>query len=629
MSNILIGLFESAGEDKHQIAQSWANKYPPKELASTIEDLEAEYTKRFGSLGDHQFSGGTSYDEGKELYNRIRKSKQILDIINSSSQDPLKESDTQVSSPSVQVKSLIDKLNKRELTRISNGLQKALGTTQQGVAEGSEESYIIVRTNSEGKKDVFAGNFDTYERAQKELDACLAHPLHTKYKQKFEIKRKGQQGVAEGDDIGYHQTSGTKAGYTVSSRKLSNKPQASNSDVTLQSGSMNNRGKSYNFPKGTLFTQLPGGIFAKHPRVPETHPGYGHLIKRSEDNINQIHSALNNEQGVAEAVWDRHSQSHIPRDGRTFGQTNHPREEHCDSCGAPTGHAGPGEDSNVDDNGNVYCDDCYADEQGVAEGLGKNIKRAAQGWGGAQDNPADIVKRNKSYDTDTAKKVRAHLDDAPDHTPAGLQKRVLDRKLKGVAEGLKDTVKQKAKEFGKYMTEPDTPHQAVVRDRAKNIDKIRKNKEQGVAEAGYPEVDHMPGLVNKYNRTPAKPTSSKKIYTDKKQWLHDVDEVNHSVYDDNSEYIGQTGRSTVTINDREWARWSDAQQKGYIDMGSMSESHKEADYGDDYQSMVTRVGQKAKLGPLQTVYDPQKRVYKNVPVSDTPKQSGILKGLSK
>ena len=74
-------------------------------------------------------------------------------------------------------------------------------------------------------------------------------------------------------------------------------------------------------------------------------------------------------------------------------------------------------------------------EQGVAEGLGKDIKRAVQGWGGAQDKPADIVKRNKSYDTDTAKKLRAHLDDAPDHTPAGLQKRVLDRKLKGVAEG--------------------------------------------------------------------------------------------------------------------------------------------------------------------------------------------------
>ena len=98
------------------------------------------------------------------------------------------------------------------------------------------------------------------------------------------------------------------------------------------------------------------------------------------------------EQGLAEAVWDRHSQSHIPRDGRTFGQTNHPREEHCDSCGAPTGHAGPGEDSNVDDNGNVYCDDCYADEQGVAEGeynpdtfVGK--KGTYKGYGITQEGP--------------------------------------------------------------------------------------------------------------------------------------------------------------------------------------------------------------------------------------------------
>ena len=82
------------------------------------------------------------------------------------------------------------------------------GNKSESMLEGSEESYIIVRTDSEGKQDVFAGNFDTYERAQKELDACLAHPLHTKYKQKFEIKRKGQQGqqgVAEaGLDEAHH-----------------------------------------------------------------------------------------------------------------------------------------------------------------------------------------------------------------------------------------------------------------------------------------------------------------------------------------------------------------------------------------------------------------------------------------
>ena len=76
----------------------------------------------------------------------------------------------------------------------------------------------------------------------------------------------------------------------------------------------------------------------------------------------------------------------------------------------------------------------HSKKKDVDEGLGKSIKRAAQGWGSPQDKPADIVKRNKGYDIDTAKKVRAGIDGAADHTPQGLQKRVLDRKLKGVTE---------------------------------------------------------------------------------------------------------------------------------------------------------------------------------------------------
>lgn len=41
----------------------------------------------------------------------------------------------------------------------------------------------------------------------------------------------------------------------------------------------------------------------------------------------------------------------------------------------------------------------------------------------------------------------------------------------------------------------------------------------------------------------------------------------------------------------------------------------EADYGDEYQSMVKRVGQMAAQGPRKTVWDPVKRVYKTVPVN--------------
>lgn len=44
----------------------------------------------------------------------------------------------------------------------------------------------------------------------------------------------------------------------------------------------------------------------------------------------------------------------------------------------------------------------------------------------------------------------------------------------------------------------------------------------------------------------------------------------------------------------------------------------EADYGDDYQQMVLRLKKLAGMGPLKTVYDPAKRVYKNVPRAVQP-----------
>jgi hypothetical protein len=49
-------------------------------------------------------------------------------------------------------------------------------------------------------------------------------------------------------------------------------------------------------------------------------------------------------------------------------------------------------------------------------------------------------------------------------------------------------------------------------------------------------------------------------------------------------------------------------------------AEKEADYGDDYQDMVKRVKKLAGLGPLKTVYDPNKRVYKNMPTAVQPKK---------
>ena len=46
----------------------------------------------------------------------------------------------------------------------------------------------------------------------------------------------------------------------------------------------------------------------------------------------------------------------------------------------------------------------------------------------------------------------------------------------------------------------------------------------------------------------------------------------------------------------------------------------EANYGDDYQDMVSRVKKLAGLGPLKTQYDPKKRVYRNMPTAVQPKK---------
>ena len=61
------------------------------------------------------------------------------------------------------------------------------------------------------------------------------------------------------------------------------------------------------------------------------------------------------------------------------------------------------------------------------------------------------------------------------------------------------------------------------------------------------------------------------------------------------------------------------QQKG-ADYRDPPEDKDPDQYGDDYQAMVARVKKLAGLGPMKTVYDPTKRVYKNVPTADQPKK---------
>ena len=68
---------------------------------------------------------------------------------------------------------------------------------------------------------------------------------------------------------------------------------------------------------------------------------------------------------------------------------------------------------------------------------------------------------------------------------------------------------------------------------------------------------------------------------------------------------------------------SDVSYNDYAGSDDMAETKKqppEVNYDDEYDAMVARVKKLAGLGPLKTVYDPTKRVYRNQPTAQQPKK---------
>ena len=61
-------------------------------------------------------------------------------------------------------------------------------------------------------------------------------------------------------------------------------------------------------------------------------------------------------------------------------------------------------------------------------------------------------------------------------------------------------------------------------------------------------------------------------------------------------------------------------REGEQQKGADYRDPKEVDYDDEYDAMVARVKKLAGLGPMKTVYDPTKRVYRNMPTAVQPKK---------
>jgi hypothetical protein len=66
------------------------------------------------------------------------------------------------------------------------------------------------------------------------------------------------------------------------------------------------------------------------------------------------------------------------------------------------------------------------------------------------------------------------------------------------------------------------------------------------------------------------------------------------------------------------SNWDDVRPG--LDEQSRKKQPPEEKYGPEYDDMVARVKKLAGLGPMRTVYDPNKRVYRNVPTAQQPKK---------
>jgi hypothetical protein len=61
-------------------------------------------------------------------------------------------------------------------------------------------------------------------------------------------------------------------------------------------------------------------------------------------------------------------------------------------------------------------------------------------------------------------------------------------------------------------------------------------------------------------------------------------------------------------------------EEGEQQPGADYRDPKEVDYDDEYDAMVARVKKLAGLGPMKTVYDPNRRMYRNMPTAQQPKK---------
>ncbi len=230
-----------------------------------------------------------------------------------------------------------------------------------------------------------------------------------------------------------------------------------------------------------------------------------------------------------------------------------------------------------------------------------------------------------------------------------LEKQVKDQQ--GVAEGT-DERKQNAlwaqitahEKAAKQSKDLKQQHHLKMADQLRSQLKTSDN-EQGVAEAGFtktPSGDYInqhtgvrsskpPVKKKRGEKTGAEWDAIEKAKKDKDQGVAEGKEDLASLrakakeISDKIDAIVKDG-GRVGLDDplsrrlkAIRAKIQQAKKQGVAE-GNKKPEPPEADYGPEYQDMVSRVKKLAGLGPLKTVYDPKKRVYRNMPTAVQPKK---------
>jgi hypothetical protein len=146
-------------------------------------------------------------------------------------------------------------------------------------------------------------------------------------------------------------------------------------------------------------------------------------------------------------------------------------------------------------------------------------------------------------------------------------------------------------------------------DKKSNYKKLPTRANEGGAGSGRPDPtswDTLPGKVGRVEKT----ATGLRHHADPSRYGGTIPEPEHDKLL-TPQQRWRMDKITQPIDDMD---------EGEQQKGADYRDPKEVDYDDEYDAMVARVKRLAGLGPMKTVYDPAKRVYRNMPTAQQPKK---------